>query len=224
MSSSRTPKALVLRRLRHGVARIDRRGRSAWHHEAVVRAAKIKVNQLRKRSAVEKAKKFSDHQRGRRRPDKRCANGFARKQRNTALVKVAFFEQLLISRPGGEGLVLRLGRAPDLSCRSVAGQGVQADGLEVAVIAAEPGLDDEGKAGTIERQPTHGIIETAESNGRIGLGAFEIRVKEPFHDRGRKAAALRPRGHGARVFLVPIIDESDSTEVLSVDAVIVSMS
>jgi hypothetical protein len=122
---SRLSKPLPLGRLRHGVARIDRSRHRARHQEAGVRAAKVKVNQLRKLSAVEEAEYFSYHQRRRCCADKRCSDGLSCEQRNAALIEVAFFEQFLISRLGGERFVLLFRSAPDLGRRSVGGQRVR---------------------------------------------------------------------------------------------------
>ena len=85
---------------------------------------------------------------------------------------------------------------------------MQADRAEVAMAAAQPGLDDEIEADLVKRLPSETVVEGAQRDrGLIGLPP-EGSVEQALVNGGDKTAPLRPRSHGA-VFFCPISAASE---------------
>src|SRR5262245_26106925 len=98
---------------------------------------------------MQEAKHLRDNERGGDGSDEGRTDRLAGEQGDAATIKLAVLQYLLVRRLCGE--IFPIAAAlPDFRRRPAGWQGVHADGAEVAVATAKPGLDDQREAGTVE--------------------------------------------------------------------------
>src|SRR5581483_8646977 len=174
----------------HDVSRIEPAEVALMRHDcSVLYALKVEVDELIDHTVVQETKDLRHGQAGGHAADERCTDGLSCEQGDAASIQGAIGKDLLVGGAVRE-ILGGVRNLPYLGGRPCTRQRVQAHRSEIAVATSKPGLDHQRKAGLVERAPSKGVVQTAESQRGFDVLSPERAVEEPFVDSGAEAATL----------------------------------